>query len=228
VHLNAGHVNCLSFSPDGEKLATGDESRFVRIWNTSTWTQVNTLAGHGARVETVAYSPNGNLIASSDDKGSVILWEAESGVVRHRLSGNDRYARLVLFSPDGARLATVANTWPSFWKEGEGNIKFWDTTSGKQDQPHYRCDMPVEVLMYHPEGRYVVSGNRLISGDGHEIRCWDAAEHRERFVCRFASGHRSLFRAWALSPDGSFLLAACEDSIYYWRWRDLLGLTNEE
>src|SRR6266404_529309 len=62
VRVLEGHRNrcyCVSFSPDGGRLASGSGDHTIRLWNTSTGALLQVMAGHSDRVLSVAYSPDG-------------------------------------------------------------------------------------------------------------------------------------------------------------------------
>jgi WD40 repeat protein/serine/threonine protein kinase/tetratricopeptide (TPR) repeat protein len=106
----------LTFSPDGNTLATGSRVHRVQVWEADTGRLAGELEGHSGPVGRVAYSPDGHLLASASDDGTVRLWAAELGAPW--LSLVLRYpARLfsVAFSPDGGLLATGSEFDSTAW-----------------------------------------------------------------------------------------------------------------
>ncbi|MDE0086828.1 MAG: hypothetical protein OXU23_14005 [Candidatus Poribacteria bacterium] len=67
----------VSFSPDGKRIATGDNNGTIRLWHTNTGRHLRTLRGHrnSVQVQSLAFSPDGALLASGDNTGKVLLWE---------------------------------------------------------------------------------------------------------------------------------------------------------
>ncbi|MGK7950844.1 MAG: WD40 repeat domain-containing protein [Xenococcaceae cyanobacterium] len=61
------------FSPDGRLLATIDKST-VRIWNTATGEELQTLEGHQAAVSSVVFSPDGQRIATASGDNTARVW----------------------------------------------------------------------------------------------------------------------------------------------------------
>ena len=69
------YVLSVSFSPDGNTLASGSRDTTVRLWDATTGSPLRTLTGHTDGVSSVSFSPDGNTLASASGDGTVLLWE---------------------------------------------------------------------------------------------------------------------------------------------------------
>lgn len=71
-------VISVSFSPDGQILASGGRDGTVRgtvrLWDAKTGEHLHTLTGHTAWVWSVSFSPDGQTLASGSGDGTVRLW----------------------------------------------------------------------------------------------------------------------------------------------------------
>ncbi|OCK72853.1 hypothetical protein K432DRAFT_340986, partial [Lepidopterella palustris CBS 459.81] len=67
-------VNAVTFSPDGQLLASASHDWTVRLWNPATGEQLQQLGGHDDWVKAVAFSPDGQLLASASRDWTVRLW----------------------------------------------------------------------------------------------------------------------------------------------------------
>jgi len=64
----------VSYSPNGQLLATGGGDTTLRIWNTSNGHQLAKLTVHTAAVTCVAFSPDGKYLVSGGMDSQLIIW----------------------------------------------------------------------------------------------------------------------------------------------------------
>src|SRR5207248_1817124 len=94
-------VCCVSWSPDGEMLASAGFDGFVRLWDAKTAKPLQTLRhATNNHAKCVSWSPDGKLLASAG-YSSVRLWEAKTGKPLRTLQGEFSHACGLSWSPDG-------------------------------------------------------------------------------------------------------------------------------
>ncbi|MDA8529903.1 hypothetical protein N9K54_01070 [Candidatus Poseidonia alphae] len=103
--------NDVDHDPTGEFLVTGDENGNLRKWNSSTWTNVRSVAAHssGGEITSVAYSPDGLYIAVGLDDDTINIYHDSNftsvhGGISVDVGGGD-YVNDVEFSPDSSLVA---------------------------------------------------------------------------------------------------------------------------
>jgi WD40 repeat protein len=69
-------VNTISFSLNGQTIATASEDKTIKLWNRE-GKLLHTLKGHKAAVNSISFSPDGQTIASASEDGTVILWNLD-------------------------------------------------------------------------------------------------------------------------------------------------------
>jgi WD40 repeat protein len=73
-------VQSVSFSPDGQILATASYDYTVKLWR-SDGSLIATLQGHTQPVMSVSFSPDGQMIASGSQDGTVRLWDRNGKLI---------------------------------------------------------------------------------------------------------------------------------------------------
>jgi len=75
LHGQFGAIKGVAFSPDGQRLVSGNADGTVTVWVRRTGQELlTTLHGHLGAVSSVAFSPDGQRVASGGSDGNVILW----------------------------------------------------------------------------------------------------------------------------------------------------------
>jgi hypothetical protein len=114
IRTLSGHtddVQTVSFSPDGQILASGTggwdnpgESA-IKLWRVSDGSLIDTFEGHGDWVHKVVFSPDGEFLLSSGRDGvypspysKIKFWRIQDGAL---LAYYDELALDLAFSPDG-------------------------------------------------------------------------------------------------------------------------------
>ena len=82
---HADRVTCVTFSPDGARIATGSADYTVKIWDTATGAQLATL-GHPNEVTSLAWSPGGVWIATGCQDGHARLWDSATGTEQESMT----------------------------------------------------------------------------------------------------------------------------------------------
>src|SRR5262249_11785209 len=72
--VNTGIIRDLAFSPDGETLATADNTATITIWDSRTGDVRRQLRGHNRLVSSVAFSPDGAKLASASWDSTIVVW----------------------------------------------------------------------------------------------------------------------------------------------------------
>jgi WD40 repeat protein len=70
---HSGSVLDITFSPDGQRVATASADGTVRIWDPDS-NESRTLRGHQGPVLWVAFSPDGRKVLSAGQDGTVRVW----------------------------------------------------------------------------------------------------------------------------------------------------------
>ena len=144
----------LEFSPDGNRLVSGEEGGRVRGWDVSTMKVDWKNTEHAARVNDVSFSHDGTRLATASSDRTVVVWNAVTHERLRTLVGARDEVRVVEFSPDGKMLAAAAR---------DGFIRVWRLPDFREEGSigGYDCRASMGFL---PDGQLVVGAQRGFVG----------------------------------------------------------------
>ncbi|MDQ2730468.1 MAG: AAA-like domain-containing protein [Armatimonadota bacterium] len=188
-------VTSVSFSPDGQRIATGSFDNTASVWDAHTGEELLTLKGHTALVSSVAFSPDGQRIVTGSWDNSAKVWDAHSGGELLTLKGHADTVQSVCFSPDGQRIATGSM---------DNTAKVWNAHSGKELLTLKGHTYAIWSVGFSPDGLYLATG----SGD-NTAKIWDTRTGGELFTLR---GHADNVTAVCFAPDGQRIVTGSWDN----------------
>src|SRR5947207_15740288 len=78
LQSHTGSVMCVTFSPDGQILASSSRDHTIKFWNPATGALLKTLSEHSADVYCITFSPKGDLFATCSGDKTILLWNAKT------------------------------------------------------------------------------------------------------------------------------------------------------
>ena len=201
------------FSPDGERVITGNEgflikpddqqANTVRVWDARTGVQLRGFRPYGSSAASVSLSGDGKrvlvgaeAVVFSIDDSTAQLWDIDSG------------GRLRLFEGQGVcsiecLAVTDDGRWHLFGGD-DGTAWLWDAATGRETQRFRHNGGRVQAVALSQDGRTILTG-----GSDGTARLWEATSGKE--LLRL-DGHRASVVSVALSPDGRSALTGSTDS----------------
>jgi len=201
---HTGSVLSVTFSPDGQFLASGSEDNTVKIWRVSDGKETRTLTGHILGVNSVAFSPDGQFLASGSTDKTVKIWRVSDGSLVRTLTGHTDLVYPVAFSPDGQFLASGSL---------DKTVKLWRVSDGKEVRTLTGHKGSVYSVAFSPDGQFLASGSL-----DNTVKIWRVSDGS---LVRTLTGHTDPVRSVAFSPDGQFLASGSLDkTVKIWRVSD--------
>jgi WD40 repeat protein len=106
----------LAFHPDGSRLATGETSGAIRLWNTATLAQEAVLEGGTTQSTFLVFEPSGALLIAAFDDGAIRIWDPSTGRLMTTLTGHGAGVYWLELRRDGRQLASAAlEAAPRLW-----------------------------------------------------------------------------------------------------------------
>ncbi|CAD8055927.1 unnamed protein product [Paramecium primaurelia] len=193
-------VSSLTFSSDGQTLASASSDYTIRIWDTKSGKEIMKLLGHTGWVWSIAYSPDGQFIISGSSDNSVRLWDVSFGYQVMKLEGHTGQVYSVQFSPDGQMIASGSS---------DTSIRLWDPNSGHQIKQLNGHEGWIRSVTFSQLGHLLASGSC-----DQTIRIWDLKQYQE---IRKLEGHSDSVQSVAFTPDSQILASGSMDgSIRLW------------
>lgn len=198
---HTGSILGVSFSPDGQQIATASIDRTLKIWSIQgkLLTEPSQFP-HQSPITRVRYSPDGKIIATAtasvnnpdQNQNQVLLWTAMGTPLPQRPMRHLAVINSIGFSSDGKKIVTSSN---------DKTIKLWalDGTLIREFKGHTDRIFDAELS---PNGKIIAS----CSKDG-EIKIWSI----DGQLIRTIKAHNQPVYDLDFSPDGKRIVSASGD-----------------
>jgi WD40 repeat protein len=184
-------VLSVSFSPDGQRIATAGADGMGELWNLS-GKQLVQLKGHQGWVISISFSPDGQHLVTTGADGTVRIWDL-SGQEIAVLLGHQGSVWSASFSRDSQHLVSVG---------GDGTIRLWNLA----DKPVVRLQAnqrDINSVIFNPKKPQIAA-----VGDDGMVRLWNIAGKPENAW----EGRRSRLFSISISPDGQRLVVSGDNN----------------
>jgi WD40 repeat protein len=224
--VSPGLVNDMVFSPDGQRLLTGNDVNQFMLWDIADGSLV--YQWNGKLFEThmvypslscylgggrVAYSPNGQYLALGDN-GSVYIIDANTGKTLYKLEVGKVLS--LAFSPDSNQIAVGTSDFKAGQQKLADGIQLWEVASGKLAQTlpgnagfsdNVSCNCTPN-LAFTPDGQILITTGEDV------ITLWDLATGQQ--AQKWFDAKMPHIPSMTLTSDGALLAAISWEAIKLW------------
>ena len=110
-------IGAVDIARDGSVMASGNDTKLMRLWDVGSGAQLRTFEGHLGDVRALRFSPDGLLLLSASRDRTLRAWDPDTGRELHAFTSTAEAIRSLALSTDG-RLALVGCE--------DGALKLWD------------------------------------------------------------------------------------------------------
>jgi WD40 repeat protein len=200
----------VAFSPDGQRLAVGNDAGAVKIWDVATGKELRSFQAHPTGILGLAFRADGGALASAGlHDRTVKVWDAGTGRELFALRGHNDDVSSFAFTPDGRRVLSA----------GGDPFRVWDATTPPEArflgvQPSGITSGTFRAIAYGVA--FSQDGQRLASfGTGEEINLWDVASGRRLQTLRESPRQRVVLTAFG-NDDRHLNTILLDDAATVW------------
>ncbi|MEH2235452.1 WD40 repeat domain-containing protein, partial [Nostoc sp.] len=190
-------VNSVSFSRDGQTIASASQDNTVRLWNLQ-GQLLSTLKGNTGAVNSVSFSPDDQTIASASQDRTVKLWSRD-GKLLTTSSGHTGAVNSITFSPDGQTIASGSQ---------DNTVRLWNR-QGELISMLKGNTGAVNSVSFSPDGQTIASASQ-----DNTVRLWNLQGQ----LISTLKGNTGAVNSITFSPDGQTIASASQDgTVKLWR-----------
>lgn len=207
-------VECVTFSPDSKRIASGGEDFYVRIWDAATGQEVSKWE-HPSGLDGIAWSHNGKIIASGSEDGHAFFWNGDSYTLLGKLKVGSAINSLA-FTKDDTQIVVGGNIQT---KNADGSIhyagfvKLLDVEKREEIRSYGIHEASIKSVRLSADEKTIGC-----AGFDKKAKLYDLESSREIIV--FEEPMR--IEAVDFTPDGQyFLTGGHAKSVTFYRLKDL-------
>ena len=184
IYGHTGPVTGISFSRDGNRIATSSSDNTAKVWDARTGTPLFDLKGHFATVNSLSFNPDGTRIITGSVDKTVKAWDAETGNFLFELKGHADEVTSVAFSPNGGLILSGSR---------DGSAKVWNAKTQQLALGLKGHSLGVTTVSFSPDGMRILTGSL-----DNTVKVWDAKAGKPLLEFR---AHNGPVHSASFSPD---------------------------
>ncbi|KAI0263244.1 WD40-repeat-containing domain protein [Gloeopeniophorella convolvens] len=194
-------ICCVSYSPDGTKIATCSEDRTISVWDAESGERyIGPLRGHTGAVLSIEFSPRGGFLISGSADTTACRWDLHPtfSMLNNPMEtyrGHQGAVNSVTYAHGDSLVVTGS---------ADAHIAVWEGRASEQQLWRVRGHQAAVLSVR-------VSDERIFSSsEDKTIRVWRLSDGQS--LRTIDQGHTAPINAIALSSDGRRILSASDDA----------------
>lgn len=192
-------VNCLSYSPSGDYIASGSSDSTIKLWDVETSQEITLREPKGA-IMSLAFTPDGQFLATGSTDTTVKLWNLKEKSIDFTMSGHIKTVLAICISHNGKILASGGSDFIVIVWDLNEKQAFWTLPSFKTN---------INSIIFASDNQTLI-----VASSNEKIRLWNVKKKNE---LGSMLGHEDTVFCVKLSSDGKFFASGSRDkSIKMW------------
>ena len=143
-------VNCVSFSPDGQEVATAGDDGTICVWNLQNGSERLRFKAHPGKAFQLRYTTDGTQLISCGDDPVIRVFDASTGIEAYKLDGHLRKeVHSLLLAHDGKTFFSTG---------GDHFVRRWDLDQRRQVGA-YECSSDIGPVVFDPSRDLLIVGD---------------------------------------------------------------------
>ncbi|CBZ29800.1 conserved hypothetical protein [Leishmania mexicana MHOM/GT/2001/U1103] len=209
-------VSLLSFSTNGEWMASGSLDSSVAVWSTATWERKHTLRDLYGEIMTLLWHPSSLILAAGADDAQAAMWNVVKGTLVMYFVGHRGAVTCTAWSPDVKKLVTGSS---------DGTVAVFNPKTGEQELSISKDLSPDNAG---------ITALQFVNDDQCVVGCEDGTLHvislrSGKVATHFEDLHEQAIESLAMNRSSLLLLtASCDCRVIVWNVADFSPRTTLE
>uniref|UniRef100_A0A6U3E6V8 K Homology domain-containing protein n=1 Tax=Entomoneis paludosa TaxID=265537 RepID=A0A6U3E6V8_9STRA len=193
---NSTPVMCISWTPGGRRLLTGNQEGEFTLWDGITFGFELIMSAHDTSFRAMAWSHNRNYLLTSDAGGNIKYWSPSIAPVQSLDSHNQQAIHALSFSPADTKFVSCGD---------DATVRIWDWASHREERVLEGHGWDVKAAQWHPRSSVIATGSK-----DNLVKLWDP---RAGSCLSTLYGHKNTVTNVAWNDNGNWLLTSSRDQL---------------
>jgi len=193
---NSTPVMCLSWTPGGRRLLTGNQEGEFTLWDGITFGFELIMSAHDASFRSMAWSHNKNYLLTCDVGGNIKYWSPSIAPVQSIDSHNGQAIHAMSFSPSDTKFVSCGD---------DATVRIWDWATHSEERVLEGHGWDVKCVQWHPRSSVIASCSK-----DNLVKLWDP---RSGNCLSTLYGHKNTVTKVAWNNNGNWLVTGSRDQL---------------